>query len=90
MSFDLPVMLAAALVCFPIVLWNRKIDRWQGVLLLSYYLGYLAYGWLYLAPGSASPEQAMVRFVLPLAVLTAVLLAWARFRVRRARQGTVR
>ncbi|QTX03428.1 calcium/sodium antiporter [Agromyces archimandritae] len=39
---DLPVMLAAALVCVPIFLTGRNIvRRWEGALMMALYLGYL-------------------------------------------------
>ena len=46
-SFDLPVMLAAALLCYPIVLSRGVIDRWEGGVLLGSYLSYVAFAWFW-------------------------------------------
>ena len=46
-SFDLPVMLAAALLCYPIVLSQGVIDRWEGGVLLGSYLSYVAFAWFW-------------------------------------------
>jgi cation:H+ antiporter len=36
-AFDFPVMIAVALVCFPIFLTGYKVKRWEGGLFLVYY-----------------------------------------------------
>jgi len=40
LSFDLWVMLATALACFPIFVTGRQIARWEGSLFLLYYVAY--------------------------------------------------
>ncbi|MGC1953921.1 MAG: calcium/sodium antiporter, partial [Gammaproteobacteria bacterium] len=40
LHFDLPVMMAVALVCLPIFFTDHRIDRWEGVVFLGYYLAY--------------------------------------------------
>ena len=39
-SFDFPVMIAVALVCFPIFLTGYRVQRWEGALFLGYYAFY--------------------------------------------------
>lgn len=39
-QFDFPVMVAVALVCFPIFLTGHTVRRWEGILFLFYYLMY--------------------------------------------------
>ena len=41
--FDLPVMLAAAVICFPIFATGKSISRWEGALMLVGFLAYNAY-----------------------------------------------
>ena len=70
--FDLPVMVATAVACLPIFFTGRKLDRWEGVVFLGYYIAYTIY--LILASQrNASLETfstAMIWFVIPLTVLT--------------------
>ena len=42
-TVDLPVMVAAALVCLPIFLTGRRVTRVEGVLMVLAYAAYLAY-----------------------------------------------
>lgn len=43
MAFDLPVMIATALVCLPILFTGLEIRRWEGCVLLAGYAGYVLY-----------------------------------------------
>ncbi|MEA5463370.1 calcium/sodium antiporter [Leptothoe sp. PORK10 BA2] len=43
MTFDIPVMIAVAIICFPICFHNNLISRWKGLLLLAYYVAYTLY-----------------------------------------------
>ena len=83
-SFDLPVMIAVAVVCLP-VFFGGLIHRWEGLLLVGFYVGYVAYLVLDASGHHALPEYraAMTYFVLPLALLT---LAAAT--VREGRKGS--
>ena len=40
LRFDLPVMLAVAVACLPIFASRLEIRRWEGFLLLGYYVAY--------------------------------------------------
>jgi len=42
-QFDLPVMVAVAVVCLPVFITGRLISRWEGGLFLAYYVAYAAY-----------------------------------------------
>lgn len=44
--FDLPILLAVALLCVPVFASGRRVSRAEGVLFVAMYLGYV--GWLYL------------------------------------------
>ncbi len=93
LRFDLPVMLAGAVVCLPVFFTGGRISRWEGVLLLGYYAAYIAY----LVLGASSHESlsgfsaAMVFFVLPGTVLgIAVSVFWAVRARRKGRDLTTR
>lgn len=82
LSFDLPVMIAVALICLPIFLTDKRIARWEGILFLSYYVLYNLF--LFLAASKhralASFTTAMLWFILPLTLLTLVILWWPKRR----------
>jgi cation:H+ antiporter len=40
---DLPIMIAASLVCVPIFFTEARVTRMEGLLLLGYYIAYIAY-----------------------------------------------
>lgn len=80
--FDIPVMVAVALVCLPIFFSGREIARWEGLLFLGYYAAYTTYLILSAEPGVAieSFSQAMV-VALPVSlgiVLFSALRSWQR------------
>ncbi len=41
--FDLPVMVAVAVICLPVFISGRLISRWEGGLFLVYYIAYATY-----------------------------------------------
>ena len=43
LRFDMPVMVAVAVLCLPLFITNRMIARWEGVFLLVYYVLYTVY-----------------------------------------------
>jgi len=79
LHFDIPVMIAVAVVCFPIFFTGQIIARWEGALFLFYYLAYTIY--LVLVP--SNPELgiafggAMIWGVIP---ITVVLLLGSFYR----------
>jgi cation:H+ antiporter len=74
MRFDLWVMLAATLACLPIFITGRSIARWEGAVLLSYYVAYTAY--LLLAAqqydGIAVFSEVLISFVAPLTLVALI------------------
>jgi cation:H+ antiporter len=81
-SFDLPVMVAVAFACLPIFFTGGEIARWEGALLLAYYVAYTTWLVLHGSEHAATAVYAtvMLRFVLPLTAVTLAVLgvrAWA-------------
>jgi cation:H+ antiporter len=71
LHFDIPVMVATALVCLPIFFTGGRLSRWEGALLLGYYAAYVLY--LILAASRHEALSAfslvMIWFALPATVL---------------------
>lgn len=90
LAFDLPVMIAVALACLPIVFTGHLIARWEGALFFGLYAAYMAYVLLaaqqhdLLRPYSA----IMVSAVLPLLALTLALVAWREWHSGKMKQGS--
>jgi cation:H+ antiporter len=87
-SFDIPVMIAAAFACLPIFFTGGTISRWEGALLLGYYVLYTVY--LILAATQHDALHAVGRttlfFIVPLTALTLLvttLQAWRKNRQTR-------
>jgi cation:H+ antiporter len=76
LSFDIWVMLAVALACFPIFLTGREIARWEGGVFLAYYVAYVTYLIMAAQQHDALPmfSQAMLSFAIPLTVITLVVV----------------
>jgi cation:H+ antiporter len=71
---DLPVMIVVTAVCLPVVASGRRIDRWEGGLLLAGYGLYIAY--LVLAAGRHAALEDYVWW-LTRVVLPVLLVAFA-------------
>ncbi len=86
LHFDLPVMVAVAVACFPIFFTGHTIARWEGWLFLGYGAAYWAY--LLLASGEHAMlplfNRVMLAFVVPLTLIT---LAVSLVRSLRRGQG---
>jgi len=83
MKFDLPVMVAVALVCLPIFFTGHRISRWEGLLLLGYYVAYISY---LVLEAQGSPLRrvfgsALLYCVVPLSLLGLITMVW---RARKA------
>ncbi len=74
LRLDIPVMTAVALLCLPIFFTGHEIARWEGGLLLGYYVVYLLYLTLASTGSSLLPlvTAGLVWGILP---LTGILLA---------------
>ena len=85
-AFDMPVMLAVAVACLPVFFTGRTIARWEGSVLLAYYVAYAAY--LILAAQEhdllTTYTVAMRWVVIPLTVLTLAVVLTRELRARRA------
>lgn len=87
-GFDMPVMIAVALACLPIFFTGGVIIRYEGGLLLGYYMVYTLYLVL-----SASHHDAlagfsavMLYFVIPLTVVTLIIVALREIRIRKKKR----
>lgn len=78
LSFDIPVMIAVAIACWPIFLTGHVIARWEGAVFFFYYLAYTTY--LVLEATSHdfrhTLSSVMLMFVIPLTVLTLAIALW--------------
>ncbi|MQA90281.1 MAG: calcium/sodium antiporter [Gemmatimonas sp.] len=85
LSFDLPVMIAVAVACLPIFFTGHRIERWEGLLFIGYYVAYTAYLILDSARHDALPifSAVMGLFVLPLTVITLATLSLRAWREAR-------
>ena len=82
LRFDIPVMIAVSVACLPIFFTGWSIRRWEGGLLVGYYVAYVAYVLLAQQAHYSLPafSRTMWAFVLP---VTAVVLAVSAFRAAR-------
>jgi cation:H+ antiporter len=85
-NFDMPVMIAAAVLCLPIFFVNYRIGRWEGALFLSFYVFYMAYLILDASRHDALPAFSAIMswFVIPATLLT-VGISFGRELLRRRR-----
>ncbi len=81
-AFDIPVMLAVAILCLPIFFTGKLIARWEGWLFLLYYVAYTAYLILDSTDHNALPlfNSVLLYILIP---LTLVTLAVSLFMDRR-------
>lgn len=85
LAFDFPVMIAVAVACLPIFFTGYRINRWEGLLFLAYYVAYTLY--LILSstgrPFADVMGEAMLGYVLPLTAVTLVVIAARAWRKQR-------
>ncbi len=89
-NFDIPVMIAVAVVCLPIFVTGKTVSRWEGLLFLGYYIAYTAYLILASANHATLPlfSSILMLFVIPLTVIMlaiALLRSWREQRRSKAR-----
>ncbi len=90
LAFDIPVMIAVAVACFPIFFTGLVIARWEGALFLGYYVAYTAYLVLTSTQHQALPlfNATMLWFVLPLTAITLMIITIQEIRLRRKAKTT--
>jgi len=88
-NFDLPVMIATALVLLPLAFTAFAIGRWEGVALVAFYAAYVIYLVLEAAGHSALQpfNAAMLWFVLPITGLWLAALVGYEIGVLRSRRA---
>jgi cation:H+ antiporter len=71
-AFDIPVMIAVALLCLPIFFTGKLIARWEGWLFLFYYTAYTAYLVLDSTQHDALPlfNGVLLYVLIPMTVVT--------------------
>jgi cation:H+ antiporter len=86
-AFDIPVMIAVAFACLPVFFTASLIARWEGFLLLGYYVAYTAYLVMDSSRHGALGlyGSAMMLFVIPLTVITLGVVTIRRMREARRR-----
>ena len=86
--FDLPVMVAVAVVCLPIFFTGGRISRLEGALLLGYFVAYMAFVLLAATKHAAITPYSwiMLAFVLPLTIGGIGVTVVASWRNRQKRQ----
>jgi cation:H+ antiporter len=84
-TFDLPVMVAVAVVCLPIFFTGYQITRWEGLLFLALYAAYIAYLLLAGDDHAALPlySNVMLYSVLPSIAMALTLLTWREWQRRQ-------
>lgn len=75
-QLDLPILVASAIACLPIVFWDNTLDRWEGGVFVAYYLAYLTFLVLDATGHRASDPFALVMlgFVIPLTLITVAVM----------------
>ncbi len=87
LTFDIPLLVATAVVCLPIFFTGYKISRWEGGVFFFYYAAYLAFLILD-AMGHEALHMfrwAMLGFVIPLTALTIAVITTRHLTTYRRR-----
>lgn len=82
LRFDIPVMIVTAFACLPIFFTGHLIARWEGGLLLGYYVAYTTYLTLVATQSGLAKSFSVlvVGFVLPLTVITLLVASYRSWR----------
>ncbi|NNF04557.1 MAG: calcium/sodium antiporter [Rhodothermales bacterium] len=82
LRFDLPVMIAVAMVCLPIFFSGSRISRGEGALLFGYYIAYTVYVLAAATHHDAleAYSNVMLYFVLPMTITTISVIALRHLR----------
>ncbi|MGE8496259.1 MAG: calcium/sodium antiporter [Pseudomonas sp.] len=85
LTFDFPVMLAAAVACLPLFFAGWRVSRWEGLVLLAYYGVYILYMALFATgrPQASPLADAVLNYALPLTAMALLwIAAWSWYRER--------
>lgn len=78
LRFDMLVMFAVALACLPIFISGMRINRWEGLLFMAYFVVYNVH--VVTTDGGASGipglPSAMLFYVMPLTAVTLLVILW--------------
>lgn len=87
LRFDIPVMIAVALACFPLFFTGHMISRWEGVIFLAYYAAYTGFLVLHAmqSPFKENYSTALLWIALPLTTVGIVFSFWQSLRQRTGR-----
>ena len=88
-AVDIPVMLAVAAICLPLFFTGSRLSRWEGALLLGYYVAYTVY-LILAATGNVRLSvfaDAMLYVVIPATLLVVVVTVVRSLRASPARVG---
>ena len=84
-AFDIPVMVAVAVMCLPIFFTDNEVSRREGILLLGYYILYIGY----LVANATNPNAVWVGWIgpviIPLTLLMMGLLGWRTWSAMKRR-----
>ena len=88
LAFDFPVMIAVAFACLPIFFSGYRINRWEGLLFVAYYVAYTLYVVLFATgrPFAQSFGDAMIGYALPLTAITLVIIAGRAWHKQRGQE----
>ncbi|WP_205857036.1 sodium:calcium antiporter, partial [Phytoactinopolyspora endophytica] len=86
--FDIPIMIAAALVLVPVAFTAQAVARWEGALLVALFGAYVTYLFLEATDHAAVEafSAAMLWFVVPVTALWLTVLVAYELGLRRGRR----
>ncbi len=90
LRFDIPIMFAVALACWPVFYTEWTISRWEGLAFLGFYTAYTLFLYLKATQHSnwAQYHTVMAYFILPIAALTLALLTFRHWRRNTRHPGS--
>ncbi|OQK16084.1 sodium:calcium antiporter [Methyloprofundus sedimenti] len=80
LAFDIPAMIAVAMLCLPVFFTGYLISRWEGLVFLGYYLVYML--WLVLNSAYREYLATGLHAIIPLTILTLVVLSLRQLRIK--------
>ncbi|MBE5314619.1 MAG: calcium/sodium antiporter [Xanthomonadales bacterium] len=87
LRFDIPIMIAVAVACLPVMFNGYRIERWEGGFFFLFYVAYTAWLVMYAQEHALLDEYrtAMIYGVLPLTAVTLFVMAWRGWQLRHGR-----